>query len=74
MEVVQGDLYTIIMGASKVSADGTITIDDDKKAELEAEANKPYPSPEQQMIAALVAKVTELEAKDERLRNGETAV
>jgi len=67
IEVVPADLTNVFIGASKVSKDGTITTNADKKAELEAEANKIIPTPEQQMIAALVAKVTELEAKDERL-------
>ena len=74
IEVTPTDLSTLCLGASKVSEDGTITTDADKKAELEAEANKVIPTPEQQMIATLMAKVTELEAKDERLRNGETVV
>ena len=63
IEVTPTDLANICLGASKVSADGIITTDEDKRAELEAEANKVIPTPEQQMIAALVAKVTELEAK-----------
>ena len=40
IEVTPMDLANICFGASKVSSDGTITTDDDKKAELEAEANK----------------------------------
>jgi len=67
IEVTPMDLANICFGASKVSSDGTITTDEDKRSELEAEANKVIPTPEQQMIASLMAKVTELEAKNERL-------
>jgi len=63
IEVTPADLANIYFGASKVSVDGTITTNEDKRSEIEAEANKPQPTPEQQMIAALMAKVTELEAK-----------
>lgn len=62
VELTPADLASIALGASKVSADGTITTDADKKAELEAEANKPEPSPEQQMIAALTLEVAQLKA------------
>lgn len=51
VEVTPADLASIALGASKVSSDGTITTDADKKAELEAEANKPEPSPEDKIAA-----------------------
>jgi len=51
VELSPTDLSTLCLGASKVSADGTITTDADKKAELEAEANKPEPSPEDKIAA-----------------------
>ncbi len=62
IEVAPTDLANICLGASKVSADGTITTDAGKNAELEAEANKPEPSPEQQMIAELTLEVAQLKA------------
>ena len=62
VEVVQGDLDTIVMGASKVSSDGTITTDEYKRSELEAEANKVIPTAEQQLISTLMLKVAKLEA------------
>ncbi|MEY4715359.1 phage infection protein [Lacticaseibacillus paracasei] len=62
IEVTPTDLASICLGASKVSDDGTITTDADKKGELEAEVNKPEPSPEQQMIAALALDVAQMKA------------
>lgn len=53
VEVAPADLDSICLGASKVSADGIITTDEDKRSELEAEANKLIPTAEQQMINAL---------------------
>ena len=63
IEVTPTDLASICLGASKVSSDGTITTDADKKAELEAEANKVIPTAEQQMIATLSLRLAQLEAK-----------
>ena len=51
VDVAPADLANICLGASEVSSDGTITTDADKKAELEAEANKPEPSPEDKIAA-----------------------
>lgn len=62
IEVTPTDLANICLGASKVSEDGTITTDADKKAELEAEANKPEPSPEHQLLANLTLEVAQLKA------------
>lgn len=62
IEVTPADLASVALGASKVSSDGTIMTDADKKAEIEAEANKPEPSPEHQMIAALTLEVAQLKA------------
>ncbi|WP_203663557.1 phage infection protein [Lacticaseibacillus sp. 53-4] len=62
IEVTPTDLANICLGASKVSEDGTITTDADKKAELEAEANKPEPSPEQHLLANLTLEVAQLKA------------
>jgi len=63
IEVTPADLANICLGASKVLSDGTITTDDDKKAELEAEANKVIPTTEQQLIATLSLRLAQLEAK-----------
>lgn len=63
VELSPTDLSTLCLGASKVSADGTITTDADKKAELEAEANKVIPTTEQQLIATLSLRLAQLEAK-----------
>jgi len=62
VEVTPVDLASVVLGASKVSADGIITTDEDKRAELETEANKVIPTAEQQMIASLILKVAKLEA------------
>jgi len=62
IEVTPTNLANIYFGASKVSKDGTITTDADKKAELEAEANKVIPTTEQQLISTLMLKVAKLEA------------
>ena len=60
----QSDLNGISLGATRI-VDGQLVLDTVKQAEIEAEANKVTPTTEQQMIAALMAKVTELEAKNE---------
>ena len=69
VEVDPGDIDTIVMGATKL-IDGQFVLDTSKQAELEAEANKVIPTPEQQMInvlglqnAQLAAKVTTLTEK-----------
>jgi hypothetical protein len=62
IEVTPANLANICFGASKVSADGTITTDADKKAELQAEVNKPEPSPEQQLLANLTLDVAQMKA------------
>ncbi|MEO3720090.1 phage infection protein [Lacticaseibacillus paracasei] len=62
IEVTPTDLASICLGASKVSEDGTITTDAAKRAELEAEVNKPEPSPEQQLLANLTLEVAQLKA------------
>lgn len=62
VEVAPADLASICLGASKVSSDGIITTDEDKRAELEAEANKVITTAEQQLIATLMLKVAKLEA------------
>ena len=62
-EVAPEELAGIYLGASKVSADGIITTDEDKRAELEAEANKVIPTAEQQLIATLSLRLAQLEAK-----------
>ncbi|MCI1985328.1 MAG: phage infection protein [Lactobacillus sp.] len=63
VEVAPADLASIWLGASKVSADGIITTDEDKRVELEAEANKVIPTPEQQMINALGLQNAQLAAQ-----------
>lgn len=63
IELAPTDLANICLGASKVSADGTITTDAEKKAEVEAEANKVIPTTEQQMIATLSLRLAQMEAK-----------
>jgi len=63
IDVTPTDLAGVVLGASKVSSDGTITTDADKKAELEAEANKVIPTTEQQLIATLSLRLAQLEAK-----------
>lgn len=62
VEVAPADLAGICLGASKVSSDGIITTDEDKRAELEAEANKVTPTDEQALIATMAMKVAKLEA------------
>ena len=64
VDLTQAEIDKIVLGASKL-IDGEIVVDKAKQAELEAEANKPEPTSEQKMIATLMAKVTELEAKNE---------
>ena len=51
IEVTPADLNGIALGASKVSSDGTITTDADKKSEIESEADKVIPTPEQQIAS-----------------------
>ena len=63
VEVAPADLAGICLGASKVSSEGIITTDEDKRAELEAEANKVIPTAEQQLIATLSLRLAQLEAK-----------
>lgn len=63
VEVAPADLAGICLGASKVSSDGIITTDEDKRAELEAEANKVIPTTEQQMINALGLQNAQLAAQ-----------
>lgn len=63
VEVAPADLDSICLGASKVSSDGIITTDEDKRAELEAEANKVIPTAEQQMINALGLQNAQLAAQ-----------
>lgn len=65
IEVTPTDLANICFGTSKVSEDGTITTDADKKAEFEAEANKVIPTAEQQMIATLSLRLAQMGAKNE---------
>ena len=62
IEVTPTDLVNICFGVSKVSEDGTITTDEDKKAKLEAEVNKPEPSPEHQLLANLTLEVAQMKA------------
>ena len=69
VEVAVADLATIALGATKW-VNGKLVIDPDKQAELEAEANKVIPTPEQQMIntlglqnAKLIEQVAELTKK-----------
>lgn len=65
IEVAPTGLANICFGASKVSEDGTITTDADKKAEFEVEANKVIPTAEQQMIATLSLRLAQMGAKNE---------
>jgi len=62
VDLAQSDLNGISLGATKL-IDGQLVLDTVKQSEIEAEANKITPTTEQQMIATLMAKVTELEAK-----------
>ncbi|RND49347.1 hypothetical protein FAM18110_01116 [Lacticaseibacillus paracasei] len=62
VEVAPGDIDTIVMGATKL-IDGQFVLDTSKQAELEAEANKVIPTPEQQMINALGLQNAQLAAK-----------
>lgn len=63
VEVKQEELDTLAIGATKL-VDGHLVVDEDKLAEI-SKPNVPQPTPEQQMIAALMAKVAKLEDKDE---------
>ncbi|WP_203632367.1 hypothetical protein, partial [Lacticaseibacillus suibinensis] len=60
VEVAPGDLDTIVTGATKL-INGKLVVDEAKQAELEAEANKVIPTAEQQMLAALYARVIRIE-------------
>lgn len=69
IELSQSDLNGISLGATKL-IDGQLVLDTSKQAELEAEANKVIPTPEQQMIntlglknAKLIEQVAELTKK-----------
>ena len=64
VDLAQSDLNGISLGATRI-VDGQLVLDTVKQAEIEAEANKVTPTTEQQMIAALMAKVTVLEEKNE---------
>ena len=60
IEIEQSTLDSIAFGATKY-INSEFIIDKDKLAAL-AVANKPQPSPEQQMISTLMLKVAKLEA------------
>ena len=63
IDLTREEIDSVIVGATKL-VDGHLVVDEDKVAEI-SKSNVPQPTPEQQMIAALMAKVTELEAKNE---------
>lgn len=62
VDVAPADLETIVIGATKL-IDGQLVLDTSKQAELEAEANKVIPTPEQQMINALGLQNAQLAAQ-----------
>ncbi|MFD1484696.1 phage infection protein [Lacticaseibacillus baoqingensis] len=62
IEVSQSDLNGISLSATKL-IDGQLVLDTSKQAELEAEANKVIPTPEQQMINALGLQNAQLAAQ-----------
>ena len=66
VDIDEGELKKIVAGASKL-VDGKIVVDQQRVADLYPADVMPTPSPEQQMIAALYARVTKLEdgGKDE---------
>lgn len=56
------ELTTLVPGATKLT-DGHLVLDADKVAAIEAELNKVTPTVEQQLIASLSLRLSQLEAK-----------
>ncbi|MCI0375431.1 hypothetical protein [Lacticaseibacillus paracasei] len=59
-DIDENELKNIVAGASKL-VDGKIVVDQQRVTDLYPADVMPTPSPEQQMIAALYARVTKLE-------------
>lgn len=60
VDIDENELKKIVAGASKL-VDGKIVVDQQRVADLYPTEAMATPSPEQQMIAALYARVTKLE-------------
>lgn len=60
VDIDENELKKIVAGASKL-VDGKIVVDQQRVTDLYPADVMPTPSPEQQMIAALYARVTKLE-------------
>ncbi|WP_421405351.1 hypothetical protein [Lacticaseibacillus paracasei] len=60
VDIDEDELKKIVAGASKL-VDGKIVVDQQRVTDLYPTDAMPTPSPEQQMIAALYARVTKLE-------------
>lgn len=60
VDLDENELKKIVAGASKL-VDGKIVVDQQRVTDLYPADVMPTPSPEQQMIAALYARVTKLE-------------
>lgn len=60
VDIDENELKKIVAGASKL-VDGKVVVDQQRVADLYPADVMPTPSPEQQMIAALYARVTKLE-------------
>lgn len=59
-DIDENELKNIVAGASKL-VDGKIVVDQQRVTDLYPTDAMPTPSPEQQMIAALYARVTKIE-------------
>ncbi|WP_423492864.1 hypothetical protein [Lacticaseibacillus paracasei] len=60
VDIDENELKKIVAGASKL-VDGKIVVDQQRVTDLYPADPMPTPSPEQQMIAALYARVTKIE-------------
>ncbi|WP_423493075.1 hypothetical protein [Lacticaseibacillus paracasei] len=60
VDIDENELKKIVAGASKL-VDGKIVVDQQRVTDLYPADVMPTPSPEQQMIAALYARVTKIE-------------
>lgn len=60
VDIDENELKKIVAGASKL-VDGKIVVDQQRVTDLYPADAMPAPSPEQQMIAALYARVTKIE-------------
>ncbi|EPC71681.1 hypothetical protein Lpp71_12715 [Lacticaseibacillus paracasei subsp. paracasei Lpp71] len=60
VDIDENELKKIVAGASKL-VDGKIVVDQQRVTDLYPDDSMPTPTPEQQMIAALYARVTKIE-------------